>query len=62
MKRIVILGDPQRLDPRLVGSLNCLFPECEVHVVDAVNRDGTDELSEDYSTPAERAVGTADPP
>lgn len=35
MRKIVILADPERFDDRLLRSLNRLFPECEVQVVDA---------------------------
>jgi hypothetical protein len=35
MKHIIILGDPERVDDRLMLSLHRLFPECEVRVVKA---------------------------
>lgn len=37
MKQIVILGSPQRIDEHLVVNLQHLFPECELHIVDARN-------------------------
>jgi hypothetical protein len=37
MRQIIILGDLQRIDERLVANLYHLFPECEVHIVDALS-------------------------
>lgn len=36
MRQIIILGDLQRIDERLVANLYHLFPECEVQIVDAL--------------------------
>jgi hypothetical protein len=36
MRQIIILGDLQRIDKQLVANLYHLFPECEVHIVDAL--------------------------
>jgi hypothetical protein len=33
MKRIVLLTDPDRMDPTLVERLQWLFPECELDIV-----------------------------
>lgn len=33
MKRIVLLTDPDRMDPTLVERLKWLFPECELDIV-----------------------------
>lgn len=36
MRQIIILGDLQRIDEQLVANLHHLFPECEVHIVEAL--------------------------
>ena len=33
MKTIVLLCDPNRIDPNLMASLQQLFPECEIKIV-----------------------------
>lgn len=33
MKTIVVLCDPNRIDPNLVPSLQHLFPECDIKIV-----------------------------
>ena len=33
MKTIVVLCDPNRIDPNLVSSLQQLFPECDIKIV-----------------------------
>ena len=64
MKRIVILGNPQRIDHRVVRSLNRLFPECTVHIVDAgaPDRLEMENTLEGYNAPAETVDGATDPP
>jgi hypothetical protein len=32
MKTIVVLCDPNRIDPNLVSSLQQLFPECDIKI------------------------------
>ncbi|MGA9538380.1 MAG: hypothetical protein WBR24_20960 [Desulfobacterales bacterium] len=33
MKAIVVICDPNRIDPYLMSSLQQLFPECEIKIV-----------------------------
>jgi hypothetical protein len=33
MKTVVVLCDPERIDTRLISSLQQLFPECEIKLV-----------------------------
>jgi hypothetical protein len=33
MKAIVVICDPDRIDPNLMSSLQQLFPECEIKIV-----------------------------
>ena len=33
MKTIVVLCDPNRIDPILVSSLQQIFPECDIKIV-----------------------------
>jgi hypothetical protein len=33
MKTIVLLCDPNRIDPNLMASLQQIFPECDINIV-----------------------------
>jgi len=39
MKTVVVLCDPNRIDTRLISSLQQLFPECEIKLVFTDNSD-----------------------
>jgi hypothetical protein len=47
MKKIVLLTDPDRIDPLLLNRLKHLFPECDIRVI---FKSDVDPLPEDGQT------------